>query len=94
MPTTTIRLPDDLKKRLTQVAERSGTTPHAFMLEAITEKIADDERRSKFHAGAEQRYRDIISSGKTIPWSEVRTYLEQRRNGEVAARPSPRKLHG
>ena len=38
MSTTTIRLPKDLKERLVRAADRAGTTPHGFILEAIAEK--------------------------------------------------------
>ena len=34
MPTTTIRLPEDLKARVTAAAKRAGTTIHGFILEA------------------------------------------------------------
>ena len=35
MSTTTIRLPDELKMRVADAAERAGMTPHGFILEAI-----------------------------------------------------------
>jgi predicted transcriptional regulator len=72
MSTTTIRLPDDLKARVTEAAKRTGNTAHAFMLEAIAEKTEQAERRTDFAAQAEQRYAEIVSSGETIPWSEMR----------------------
>ena len=42
MPTTTIRLPEDLKARVAVAAKRSGMTPHGFMLEAIAEKTEQE----------------------------------------------------
>jgi hypothetical protein len=33
--TTTLKLPDDLKARIAVVAEQTGKTPHAFMVEAL-----------------------------------------------------------
>ena len=45
-----------------------------------------------FHEVAEKRYADIIASGKTIPWSEMRTYLESRLAGKKPRRPTARKL--
>jgi predicted transcriptional regulator len=92
MPTTTIRLPDYLKARVAAAAKRAGTTTHSFILEAIAEKADDEERRSDFHEVAEKRYAEIIASGKTIPWSEMRTYLESRLAGKKARWPTPRKL--
>ncbi len=92
MSTTTIRLPKDLKERLARAAERAGTTPHGFILEAIAEKTDLEERRSDFLDTAEQRYADIVTSGKTVPWSEMRRYLERRLAGSRTPRPKPRPL--
>ena len=48
MPTTTIRLSDELKARVATAAERAGTSPHSFILEAIAEKAEQEERRRDF----------------------------------------------
>ena len=92
MSTTTIRLPDDLKARVAAAAERSGTTAHNFILEAIAEKADQEEKRSDFHDLAEQRYAKIVASGKTIPWDQMRRYLEDRLAGKKVLRPTARKL--
>lgn len=92
MPTTTIRLPEDLKNRIAQAAERRGTTSHAFMLDALTERVNEDERRTDFYDSAERRYAEIIASGMTIPWSEMRTYLESRIAGRATSRPTAKKV--
>ncbi len=92
MSTTTIRLPEQLKARVAAAAKRAGTTPHGFILEAIAEKADDEERRSEFNEIAEKRYADIVASGKAIPWSEMRLYLESRIAGKKVRRPTSRKL--
>lgn len=92
MSTTTIRLPEDLKVRLKGAAERAGTTAHSFILDAIAEKTEQAERRADFEDTANSRYAKIISSGKTIPWNEMRRYLDARVQGKKVARPSARKL--
>ena len=92
MSTTTIRLPRDLKERVARAAERAGTTPHGFILDAIAEKTAQEELRADFHELAEERYAEIVSTGKTIPWSEMREYLQRRVAGKKAAPPKARKL--
>ncbi len=94
MPTTTIRLPEDLKSRIADAAERAGTTAHSFILEAIAEKVNQDERRNEFHELAEQRYATIVATGKTIPWDQMRSYLEDRLAGKTVTRPIARKLAG
>lgn len=92
MSTTTIRLPEDMKARVAAAAKRSGTTTHGFILEAIAEKTEQDDRRADFDAIAEDRYARIVASGKTIPWQEMRRYLEDRLVGKVVKRPVARKL--
>ena len=37
-----LRIPDDVKKRIARLAARRDTTAHAFMLDAIREKVEDE----------------------------------------------------
>ena len=92
MSTTTIRLPEELKARVATAAKRSGTTPHNFILEAIAKKTEQDELRAEFDAVAEDRYARIFATGKTIPWQEMRGYLEDRLDNKKVKRPAARKL--
>lgn len=92
MSTTTIRLPEELKARVARLAERAGITTHALIVEAIGEKAREMEHRQQFVEEAESRYSDIVATGKTIPWSEMRRYLEGRAEGATPRRPRPRKL--
>ncbi|MGN6739746.1 ribbon-helix-helix protein, CopG family [Dyella sp.] len=92
MSTTTIRLPEELKARIAEAAKRAGTTAHNFILEAIAEKASLEERRADFDTEAEQRYARIVESGKTVPWDQMRGYLEDRLAGKAARRPVARKL--
>jgi predicted transcriptional regulator len=90
--TTTIRMSADLKARVAVAAERAGVTSHSLILDAIAQKIEQDELRADFEGIAEQRYAAAIASGKSIPWHEMRTYLQRRIAGKTAARPRARKL--
>jgi predicted transcriptional regulator len=92
VPTTTIRIPDDLKERVARAAESAGTTAHAFIVEAVAEKVEEAEQRNALRDVAEQRYAQIIASGQTIPWSEMRRYLTERAAGKDVPRPKPRTL--
>ena len=92
MSTTTIRLPKDLKARIARAAARRKASTHSFILEAIAEKADQEERRSEFHGVAEQRYASVIATGKAIPWSEMRSYLEARIAGKAVKRPKAKKL--
>jgi predicted transcriptional regulator len=92
MSTTTIRLPEKLKARVAAAAKRAGTTTHGFILDAIAEKAEQEEMRAAFDAEAEDRYARIVATGKTIPWQEMRGYLEERLAGKEVKRPVARKL--
>jgi len=92
MSTTTIRLPPDLKARVAAAAKQAGTTAHGFILDAIAEKTRQAELRTDFIAEAEARYEQITATGKTIAWEEMRKYLEARRTGKQARRPTARKM--
>lgn len=92
MSTTTIRLPEDLRARLKEAAERAGTTAHSFILDAIAEKTEQAEQRNEFEEAANSRYAKIIASGKTVSWNEMRQYLTAHAQGIKAARPSAKKL--
>jgi predicted transcriptional regulator len=91
MPTTTIRLPEDLKARVAEAAKRAGTTSHGFILAAIAEKAEQEERRADFDQVAENRYARIAASGETIPWQEMRAFLEERLAGNALPAPTPRQ---
>ena len=92
MSTTTIRLPENLKARVAAAAKRAGTTTHGFILQAIAEKAEQEDMRAAFDADAEDRYARIVATGKTIPWQEMRGYLEERLAGKEVNHPVARKL--
>lgn len=93
MSTTTIRLPDELKARVASAAEQAGTTSHQFILQAIAEKTAQAELQNDFHAVADARLADIVSSGETISWADMRGYLESRMAGKAdTPKPVAKKL--
>lgn len=92
MTTTTIRLSEELKARVTEAAKRAGTTAHGFILEAIAEKTALDERRADFREEAEDRYARIIASGESIAWDDMRNYLKAKALYEDISLPKSRKL--
>jgi predicted transcriptional regulator len=89
--TTTIRLSEELKARIASAAERAGKSTHSFILEAIAEKAELEEQRVGFDAEANARFARVVESGKTIPWTDMRIYLEARLAGKQVARPVAKK---
>lgn len=92
MPTTTIRIEDDLKARIAAAAQRAGKTAHAFILDAISQTVEQVELDNAFNAVADQRWATIQASGKTVPWDDAKAYLAARANGAPARKPAARKL--
>jgi predicted transcriptional regulator len=91
MSTTTLRLPDELRTRLARLAERSGKSPHSLMLEAITQKVDEEELRASFQAEADGRFTEMMESGVGIPWHDMRAYLRARAGGKSARAPKARR---
>ena len=78
MPATSIRLPDDIKALVAEVAER----------------VQADLARDEFEAVAEKRWQRYLRDGKTIPFDEMRQYLQERAAGRATKLPRARKLKG
>lgn len=92
MSTTTIRIEDELKARIAAAAERAGKTAHAFILEAIAQTVEQSELDDEFHRIADDRWARLLTTGKTVPWDEAKSYIEARSRGERPRKPAPRKL--
>ena len=87
-----IRLSEAIKKRIARLARAHDKTVHAFLLEAIHEKVEAEEVRAQFLAEAKRRLARMKKTGSAIPADEVFDYLSARARGEKAPRPTPRKL--
>ena len=92
MTTTTVRLPVDMKNRISHIAATTNTNAHSFILQAIADKLAITEQQAEFHASAFQRYDNILTTGKAITWADMRKYLLDRASGKVVKTPVARKL--
>jgi predicted transcriptional regulator len=87
-----LRVPEDVKKRIAKLAKAQDVTPHGFMLEAIREKLEAEEARAAFHDEAKRRLARMKKTGAGIPAEEVFEYLQQRGEGKTATRPRARKV--
>lgn len=94
MATTTIRLGEDMKARVTAAAERVGKSPHAFILEAITHRVEQAEVENEFLRLADERWHRVLATTETVPWNEAKEYLAKRAGGEKRRRPRGRRLPG
>jgi len=81
MSTTTLRLPPELRERVSRLAEQSGTTAHSFMLDAIAERVANEELRQAFLDEGNARVAKMLDTGVGLQWNEMRDYLRERAAG-------------
>ena len=92
MSATSLKLPDDLKRRIAKLAARAGQTPHAFMVEAIALQTQFAERRREFVGSALTAEQEVAQYGLVHDGDEVLSYLQARLSGGSAKRPRKRKL--
>jgi len=92
MSTTTIRIPDALKARLSRIAEQQGISTHGLILDAIAEKADALEQRQSFYAEAEARYAEVIRTGLAVTWEDMNEYLDARMADKNAPRPVPKPI--
>jgi predicted transcriptional regulator len=61
--TTTLKLPDSLKKRIAPLADAEGKTPHAWMVDALEAQASLAERRKAFYGEARSRLTEFRQTG-------------------------------
>jgi predicted transcriptional regulator len=87
--TTTLKLPDDLRARVSRVAKKTGRTPHRVMLEAIERETARAERVERFVKEALAADRVIEETGEVYAARDVHAWLAQLASGRKTRRPRP-----
>ena len=87
-----LRLPEEVKRRVAKLAKKRDTTPHAFMLEAIREKVDAEDARLAFLVEASRRLAQMKKTGTGIPSAEVFEYMQRRATGQKVTRPKARKI--
>jgi predicted transcriptional regulator len=92
MPAVTLKLPDELKKRINDLAAASGKSPHAFMIDALAAQTAREELRGAFVASALDARQKVARYGQVMEAADVHKWLLARAGGGKAARPRARKL--
>jgi predicted transcriptional regulator len=90
MAATSLKLPDELKRRIERLAGAANKTPHAFMVEALSQEADRAESRERFAKDAALSESETMESGKAIPLGIAFDYLEARASGKAVRRPRPR----
>jgi predicted transcriptional regulator len=87
MAATSLKLPDELKRRISQLVSGSDRTVHSFMVEAIEQAAAREELRRRFGAEAALAEEETERSGKVYDAAEAFKYLETRAKGGPIRKP-------
>ena len=88
--TTSLRLPDELKSRVADAAQRAQKSAHAFMLEAIWRHVEQVESEATFLQGALDSLAEVQGGGATFDADQVHAWLIAKVRGEGA--PTPRRI--
>ncbi|MRD46723.1 CopG family ribbon-helix-helix protein [Caenimonas koreensis] len=89
MSTTTIRL-GDLKERIAIAAQHAGKSPHAYIVDAISESVARDEQRAEFVNAALARRQKYLASGRSVSFEAMEAYALASARDEKRAKPTAR----
>ena len=87
MTTTSLKLPDDLKRRTALLARQQGVSPHAFMVNAIEKAACAAEQRNKFVSEALAARAALLDTGVGYDADGVHAYLKERVAGKKTPRP-------
>ncbi len=87
--TTTVKLPDKLKKRITRLAKQTGQTPHSLMLRALEREVSREERMRDFVREAMASDSAAEAGGAVYRAEDVDAWMERLAKGEKPPRPAP-----
>jgi len=94
MPSTTsLKLPEELKERIAELTQGVAQTPHAYMVEAIAEKVARDERHRDFLQSALDSMAAVNRTGVVYAAKDVhREFLARATGKRTQRKASPIKV--
>lgn len=90
--TTTLKLPEDLKARIAPLAEAAGKSPHAWMIEALEERVVQSEAYAEFVTDALEAEKQMLDTGEVFDADDVFAYMRDKVAGRRVKRPKPIKL--
>ena len=90
MAATSLKLPEELKRRIERLASAANKTPHAFMVEALAREAERSELRARFADEAARSEQETLASGKAFELAAAFDYLTARASGMKVRRPRAR----
>jgi predicted transcriptional regulator len=90
--TTSLKLPEDLKEKIGKLAQGVAQTPHAYMVEAIAQKVERDEKRQDFLDAADKSRTHFKRTGIAYRHEDVWDYVMKLAKGQKARKPKPIRI--
>ena len=90
MAATSLKIPEELKRRIERLAGAANKTPHAFMVDVLSQEAQRAELRERFAEDAAISEKEAMESGKAVPVAAAFDYLEARAAGKSVRRPRAR----
>ncbi|EGH2839147.1 ribbon-helix-helix protein, CopG family [Salmonella enterica] len=82
MVVTSIKLDDELKGRIQQLAENRRRSAHWIMREAIAEYVEREEKKLEYHQEALQAWRGYQKTGLHVTAEQADTWLADLEAGK------------
>ncbi len=92
MTTTSLKIPDALKERLSSVVASTEKSAHAFMLQAIEEAVEFAEEEQAWLAEIERRAATFEKTRMGITEKDMYKWLDGLARGEKLPPPKARKI--
>jgi predicted transcriptional regulator len=89
--TTTLKLPEELKARIAELAAAEGISPHAFMVDALAQQADRAERRREYLAAGDAALHEYQRTGIAYAMEDVEKYIVALAHGSKTTRPKPVK---
>jgi predicted transcriptional regulator len=87
---TSIKLPEDLKKRIARAVKGTEQSAHAFMVEAIRQETERAEKRRGFLADAYAAHAEFLRNGTGYALAEVKAHYRAKLQGRRSRKPKLR----
>ena len=87
---TSIKLPEHLKKRIARAVKGTEQSAHAFMVEAIRQETERAEKRRGLLADAYAARAEFLRSGTGYALAEVKAHYRAKLQGKRSRKPKLR----
>jgi predicted transcriptional regulator len=88
-PTTSLKLDEEIKARLRELASKRRRSTHWLMREAIEQYVEREEKREGLRKDALEAWAEYEANGLHVTAEEVDAWLARLESGEDAEPPVP-----